>query len=174
MYCNVNNQKLTAHRKGLRRLGLHCHDCHHALTQTYNNCAETHLGGGVMNPSVLLLSAIAWAPDPTVIGNIALRKGPRRFCPHCHDCCHALTRTCYNSPWWQSCAHCNNPSGHHCSLNSNSMAVTWQTLISKLVVCITQQGLSWWRQTESAMRLELRPATRSAVVTRITMNYVIR
>jgi len=27
------------------------------VTQTYNNCAESHLGGGVMSPFVSLLSA---------------------------------------------------------------------------------------------------------------------
>jgi len=36
------------------------------VTQTYNNCAETHRGGGVMNPFVSQLSAIARAHDPVV------------------------------------------------------------------------------------------------------------
>ena len=41
----------------------------------YNNCAETHLGGGVINKSPFVsLSAIARAHDPTVIGSVALRK----------------------------------------------------------------------------------------------------
>ena len=44
------------------------------MTQTYNNCAETHLGGGVMSPFVSPLSTIARAHDPTVVGIIALRK----------------------------------------------------------------------------------------------------
>jgi len=26
--------------------------CYHAVTQTYHNCAETHLGGEVMSPFV--------------------------------------------------------------------------------------------------------------------------
>jgi len=51
------------------------------VTQTYNNCAETHLGDGVMSPFVSRLSAIARAHDPTVIGGVALRKGPWRFWP---------------------------------------------------------------------------------------------
>jgi len=29
------------------------------VTQTYNNCAETHFGGGVMSPFVFLLIATA-------------------------------------------------------------------------------------------------------------------
>jgi len=70
----MNN--LTARRKGLQRLSLHPHDHYHAVTQTYNNCAETHLGGGVMSPFVSPLSAITQARDPTVIGGVALRKGP--------------------------------------------------------------------------------------------------
>ena len=50
---------LTAHRKGLRRFWLHCCDRRHALIQTYNNCAETHLGGGVLSPFVLPLITIS-------------------------------------------------------------------------------------------------------------------
>jgi len=57
------------------------------VTQTYNNCAETHLGDGVMSPFVSPLSAIAQAHDPTLIGSGALRKGPRRFCSHRSDRC---------------------------------------------------------------------------------------
>jgi len=83
-------------------------DCYHAVTQTYNNYAETHLGGGVMSPFVSRLSAIARAHDPTVIGCVALRKGPQRFCPHCSDRCHALMLTRRNSPLRQRCERCNN------------------------------------------------------------------
>jgi len=36
------------------------------MTQTYNNCAETHLGDGVMGPFVSPLSTIARAHDPAV------------------------------------------------------------------------------------------------------------
>jgi len=50
----------------LRRFWLHPRDRYHAVTQTYNNCAETHLGGGVMSPFVSQLSAIARAHDPVV------------------------------------------------------------------------------------------------------------
>ena len=97
----VNN--LTARRKGLQRFWLHPRDRHHAVTQTYNNCAETHLGGGVMSPFVSPLSVIARALNPTVIGSVALRKGPRRFCPHRSDRCCVLMLTCRNSPLWQRC-----------------------------------------------------------------------
>ena len=55
------------------------------MKQTYNDCAETHLDGGVMSPFVSPLSAIAQAHDPTLISSVALRKGPRRFCLHCTD-----------------------------------------------------------------------------------------
>jgi len=37
---------------------------YHAVTQTYNNCAETHLDGGVTSPFVSPLSAIARAHNP--------------------------------------------------------------------------------------------------------------
>jgi len=64
-------------------------------------------------PFCLPVSAIARAHDPTVIGSVALRKGPRRFCPHrsdrCRsDRCRALMLTCRNSPLWQRCERCNN------------------------------------------------------------------
>ena len=64
---NVNNvNNLTARRKGLQRFSLHPRDRYHAVTQTYNNCAETHLAGGVMSPFASPLSAIARAHDPVV------------------------------------------------------------------------------------------------------------
>ena len=47
------------------------HRC--ALTQTYNDCAETHLSDRVLNAFVFLLSTIARAPNLTVIDSI-LRK----------------------------------------------------------------------------------------------------
>ena len=78
------------------------------MTQTYNNCAETHLGGGVTSPFVFPSAAIARAHDLPVTGRVALRKGPRRFCPHRSDCCCALMLTCRNSPLWQRCERCNN------------------------------------------------------------------
>jgi len=56
-----------------------------------------------MSPFVSPLFAIARAHDPTVIGSVALRKGPRRFCLHRSDCCRALMLTCRNSPLWQRC-----------------------------------------------------------------------
>jgi len=69
----------------------------------YNNCAEIYLGGGVISPFVSLLSTIARAHDPTVIGSVAPRKGPRRFCPHRSDRCRARMLTYQNSPLWQRC-----------------------------------------------------------------------
>ena len=41
------------------------------MTQTYNNCAETHFGDGVMSPFVSPLSAIARALDPTLTSQLA-------------------------------------------------------------------------------------------------------
>jgi len=70
------------------------------VTQTYNNCAETHLDGGFMSPFVSPLSTIARAHYPTLIGSVALRKGPRRFSPHCSDRCCVLMLTCRKSPLW--------------------------------------------------------------------------
>jgi len=61
---NVNN--LTTHRKGLQGFWLHPRDHYHAVTETYNHCAETHLGGGVMSPFVSRLSAITRAHYPVV------------------------------------------------------------------------------------------------------------
>jgi len=109
MQYNVNKgRNFTARRKGLQRFWLHPRDRYHALTQTYNSCAEIHLGGGVVSPFVSLLSAIARAHDPTVIASVPLRKDPRRLCSHRSDCCRALMLTCRNSPLWQPCECCNN------------------------------------------------------------------
>ena len=99
---NVNN--LTAPRKGLQRFWLHPRDRHQAMTQTYNNCAETHFGGGY-EPSCLPVvrhRSSAWS------GSVALRKGPRRFCPHHSDRCRALMLTYRNSHLWQRYERCNN------------------------------------------------------------------
>ena len=155
-------------------------------TQMYNNCAETHLGGGVMSPFVFPLSAITQAHDPTVIGSIAPRKGPRRFCPHRCDRCHALMLTCQNSPLWQHCECCINvlssfwlpwlartwtieQRGFHvtCTLigtsrklpayNYTSSLALWTTIEYELV------DANWVCQGIQKVRVE--PATRSAVVT---------
>ena len=45
--------------KGCKDLTMHHHGRYCAMTQTYNNCAETHLGGGAMSPFVSPLSAMA-------------------------------------------------------------------------------------------------------------------
>ena len=152
----------------------------------HNNCAETHLGGGVMSPFVSPLSAIARVHDPTVISSVALRKGPRRFCPHCSDCCRALMLMCRNSPLWQRCEYYNNvlssfwppwlartwsieQHGHHmtCALigmsrklaafNYTSRLVLWTTLEYKLV---DVNGVC-----QRIQKVRVEPATRSAVAT---------
>jgi len=71
-------------------------DRYQAVTQTYNNCAETHFGDGVMSPFVSPLSAIARALDPTLVGSVALRKGLRRFWLHHRDRRRTLTQA-YNN-----------------------------------------------------------------------------
>jgi len=98
------------------------------VTQTYKNCAETHLGGGVMSPFVSPLSAIARVHDRTVIGSVALRKGPQRFCPHRSDQYRALMLTWRNSPLWQHCEHCNNVLSSFWPpwlARTNSVVITW-------------------------------------------------
>ena len=80
---------------------------YHAVTQAYNNCAETPWWWSY-ELFCLPVSAIALAHDRTVMGSVALRKGPRRFCPYRSDRCRALMLTCRNSPLWQRCERCNN------------------------------------------------------------------
>ena len=125
-----------------------------------------------MSPFVSPLSTITWAHNPTVIGSVALRKCPRRFCLHYSDRCCTLMLTCPNSPLWQGCERCSNvlssswppwltqswsveQHGHHvtCALieTSHKLAAT-----------------SWKIQTESvkvSKGSDLEPATRSVVVT---------
>jgi len=137
----ILHKYLTARSKGLQRFWLHPRDRYPVVTQTYNNCAETHLGGGAMSPFVSLLSANARAhDDPTVIGSVhvAFRKGPRSFCPHCSDRCRALMFMRRNSPLWQCCEHFNNV------LSSfwlpwldqlNSVVITWRGLIGTSRTC---------------------------------------
>ena len=178
---NVNN--FTARRKGLQRFWLHPRDRYHAVTQTYNNCAETHLGGGVMSPFVSLLSAIARAHDPTVISSVALRKGPRRFCPHRSDHCRALMLTCQMSPLWQHCECCNNvlssswppwlawtstiqQRGHHmtCALIGTSRKLAAYNYMSSLVLW-TMFEYELMDANRGIQKVRVEPATRSAVAT---------
>ena len=151
----------------------------------YNNCAQINLGGGVMSPIVSPLSAIAWAHDPTVIGSVALRKGPRRFCPHCSNCCSALMLTCRNSPLWQRCECCNNVlssfwlpwlaqtstisrrglhmtcalirTSHKLACNYTSSLALWTTLEYELVNAD--------RVFQGIQKVRVEPATRRAVAT---------
>jgi len=105
-----------------------------------------------VSPFVSPSSAIARAHDPTLIGSVALRKGPRRFCPHRSDCCRVLMLTCRNSPLWQRCERCNNAvfvlaamarsieqRGHHVTcFNWNEPSV------SRLQLCVQRLNTSWW------------------------------
>ena len=143
-----------------------------------------------MSPFVSPCSAIVWAHDPTVIGNVARRKGPRRFCPHRSDCCLALMLTCRNLLLWQGCECCNNvlssfwppwlawtwsieQRGHHvtCVLIGTS---------HKLVAYNYTIGLALWTTLEYELvdangvcpgiqKVRVEPAARSAVATWILM-----
>jgi len=75
------------------------------------------------------------------VGSVAVRKGPRRFCPHHSDCCRVLMLTYRNSPLWQRCERCNNVLscfGHHGLINwtawsSRDVCVNWNELsVSRL------------------------------------------
>ena len=57
---NVNNYEIKPHSSQERPTKIHHHhDRHRALTQTYNNCEETHHSGGVLSAFVFPLIAIA-------------------------------------------------------------------------------------------------------------------
>ena len=146
----------------------------------------------VQHPFVSPLSTIARAHDTTDIGSVALRKGPRRFCPHCSDCCRALMLMCRNSPLWQCCERCNNVLSsfwppwltrtwsiercdHHvtCVLigtrrklaaynYTSSLALSWTMLEYKLV---DANGVC-----QSIQKVRVEPATRSAVATCYTLD----
>ena len=131
------------------------------MTQTYNNCAETNLGGGVMSPL-----------SPRVRHRSSARSNchrqyssperPTKFCPHHSDCCRALMLTCRNSHLWQRCEHCNNvlssswpPSLDQLnSVSSRDMCVNLTTLEYELVDA--NRGIQ---------KARVEPATRSAVAT---------
>jgi len=90
---NVNN--LTARRKGLQRFWLHPRDRFHAVTHTYNNCAETHLGGGAF-----CLPVVNHRPSArsNCYRQCSSQERPTRFCSHRSDHCRVLMLTCRNSP----------------------------------------------------------------------------
>ena len=134
----------------------------------YNNCAE--LGGGAHNP--------------TVIGSVAIRKGPRRFCPHLSDCCHALMLMCWNSPLWQCCGHCNNVLSSFLPSwvdQSNSVVIMWIGISLKLAAYNYMSSLALWTTVKYELvdanggiqKARLEPATRSAVTTWIMANIFI-
>ena len=121
------------------------HLCDHCcmLTETYSFCVETHLGGGVMGAFVFPSTAIAplWCT--------VLRKSPWIFWLHCHDYHRALTLTCQNSPWWQSCECCNNffVLIQATIAHSTHMIVTWHPLIGtsrKLTVFYWEPSKKTW------------------------------
>ena len=117
------------------------------MTQTYNNCTEIHLGVGVMSPFVSPLSAITGAPAPTVIGSVALRKGPWTFFPRHSDCCHARMLMCWNSPLWQCCGHCNNVLSSFLPSwvdQSNSVVIMWIGISLKLAAYNYMSSLALW------------------------------
>ena len=141
-------------RKGLQRFWLHHSDRYRAVTQVYNNCAATHLGGEDTSIFVFPLSTIARVHDPTVIGSVALRKGPRRFCPHCNDRFHALMLTCQNSPLWHRCEHHNNFLSSFWppwldllnSMSSRDLCVNWTS--HKLAAYNYTSSLALWTTLE--------------------------
>jgi len=132
----------------------------------YNTCAETHLGGGVMRPFVSPLSTIARAHDPTVIGNVAFKKGKRRFCLHRSNHCHALMLTCWNSLLWQHCEHFNNVFFVLATIawSIESVVITWHVVIgmsrklaaynytSSLLLWTVQAGGCKWRYPKGQSR----------------------
>ena len=54
---------------------IHRRDCHHAVTQSHNNCAETHFGGGDTSAFVVPSAAIAQSLSSTFAASTA----PQRF-----------------------------------------------------------------------------------------------
>ena len=171
---NLNN--LTARRKGLQRFWLHPRDCYHAVTQTYNNCAETHL---VQKLPVVRHRSSARS------GSVSLRKGSRRFCPHRSDRCRVLMLTCRNSPLWQRCECCNNVlssfwppwldqlHGHHvtCALIGTSCKLAAYNYTSNLALWTTLEHelVSSNEVCQGIQKVRVEPATRSAVATLINV-----
>ena len=99
------------------------------------------------------LPIVHWAHDPTVFSSVAIRKGPRRFCPHRSDCCHALMLTCRNSHLWQHCEHCNVLSLFWPPWldQLNSVCITWHVLIQtnrKLATYNHMNSLALWTTIE--------------------------
>ena len=125
------------------------------------------------------MSAIAQALDPTVIGSVALRKGPRSFWLHRSDRCRALMLTCQHSPLCQRCERCNNvlSSSWLPWLNQfNSVVITWRALIGtscRLAAYNYTSSLALWTTPEYELadtnwgiqKVTVEPATRSAVAT---------
>jgi len=121
------------------------------VTQTYNNCAETHLVVELQyKPFFSPLFAIARAHDPTVIGSVAPRKGPRRFCPNRSDRCLALMLLCRNLPLWQGCERCNNVFILAAMARSNS--INW-TAWSSRDMCV-----NWNESQVSRLQLYEQPS----------------
>ena len=180
----LNN--LTAHRKELQRYWLHPRDCCLEVTQTYNNGAETHLvcvAGlwSLLSPRCPP-SLPSRANDPTVIGSVALRKGPRRFCPHRSDrwCLFAETHPCGNvvSAVIMFClrfgCHGSLELDHLNSVSSCDMCINWnESQVSRLQLYKqpSPSNDTWVRAGGCKQSLPrypkgwVGPATRSAVAT---------
>ena len=116
----------------------------------------------------------------TVIGSIAPRKGPRRFCPHRSDRCWCLrteTHPCGNvvSAVIMSCL-CLTPMarsieqrGHHvrCALIGTSRKLAAYNYTSTLALWMALE-YELVHTNGSIQKVRVEPATRSAVATRYT------
>jgi len=120
--------------------------CCCALTQTCNNCGETHFGGGVTSAFVFPWTTVAWAPDSTFVGGTDLWQGPQRFWVHCHDyrCALTLAETLPGGEVVSTVIIVCLPSGCHCLFDSNSTIVMWHTLfwMSRKLAAAFKRGLS--------------------------------
>ena len=126
---------------------------------------------------------VVWVHDPTAIGSVALRKGPRRFCSHRSICCHALMFTCQNSPLWQGCERCSNVLSsfrppwlartssieqrdhHDMCINWNELQVVAYNYTSSLALWTTLKYELMVGQDAETAKDPIEPATRSAVAT---------
>ena len=108
----------------------------------------------------------------SVIGSVALRKGPRRFCPHRSDRCCALMLTCRNSPLRQLCECCNHVLSSSWppwldqfnSVSSRDMCVNWNEQPSALNDAWVRVG-ECKPSLQGIQKVRVEPATRSAVAT---------
>ena len=112
---------------GLQRFWLHHHDCFHAR---HDYCRVLKL-----TLSVELRALLSSGQQPLLkcplcflLAIQLLGNPPWRFWLHCRDCRHALTPICQTHPGGKVVSSVITfclPSGCHCSLNLNSMVITW-------------------------------------------------